>query len=335
MIEIKDLTKYYGERKAVGPLCVSIAAGEIVGLLGLNGAGKTTTLRLLASDLLPTSGTLLVGGVDLVEEPEKVRPRIGFLPERPPLYDEMDVREFLGFAARLRGVPGRAIPGRVDEVIETTKLGSEAGTRIGALSHGYRQRVGIGQAIVHRPQLLLLDEPIAGLDPVQIAEMRALIRSLGGEHTILLSSHILSEISETCDRLLVIRDGEIVASGSEAELATMLRGGLAVTLVLRAPAGRAEDGVAAVQKLVAALEAVTRVEPLGDGPREGALLMRVQMERDVREHVCRAVVEGGFGVLEMTRSERELESVFMQLTGGGTPRPAGAAEDGESDKEGA
>ncbi|MCU0694809.1 MAG: ABC transporter ATP-binding protein, partial [Polyangiaceae bacterium] len=218
MIQVEELSKYYGARKAVGPLSFRIDKGEVVGLLGLNGAGKTTTLRMLATDLLPTSGRMVVDGIDLAARPEAIQARIGYLPDRPPLYGDMTVREYLRFAARLRAMPMQGLDKRIQEVIETTDLKGWTDERIETLSHGYRQRVGIAQAIVHRPALLLLDEPISGLDPVQIAEMRALIRSLRGEHTTLLSSHILSEISQTCDRLLVIRDGMIVASGTEEEL---------------------------------------------------------------------------------------------------------------------
>jgi ABC-2 type transport system ATP-binding protein len=225
VIEITDLHKYYGERRAIGPLSCSIAAGEVVGLLGLNGAGKTTTLRILACDLLPSSGSVTVDGIDVVERPHEVRSRIGYLPDTPPLYPEMTVRAYLHFAARLRGMSRADAERRVPEVEELTELGDVANDPIASLSHGFKQRVGIAQAIVHRPRLLVLDEPITGLDPVQIVEMRELLRSLKGDHTILLSSHILSEISETCDRILVIKDGQIAAAGTETELTSKLRRG--------------------------------------------------------------------------------------------------------------
>ena len=218
MIEINNLYKYYGDQKAVGPLSATIEKGQIVGLLGLNGAGKTTTLRVLACDLLPTSGTVKVGGIDVVERPDEVRKRIGYLPDTPPLYGEMTVREYLTYCARLHGVARADLEKRVSEAIELTEVVDQADQIISSLSHGFRQRVGIAQAIVHRPELVVLDEPISGLDPVQIVEMRELVRSLRGEHTVIVSSHILHEISETCDLILVIRDGQIVASGTEAEL---------------------------------------------------------------------------------------------------------------------
>lgn len=328
VIEIEQLTKYYGERKAVGPLSFTIEKGEVVGLLGLNGAGKTTTLRMLSSDLLPTSGKMRVDGVDLVEAPEKIRQKIGYLPDRPPLYGEMTVREYLRFAAKLKGTKGN-IEKRVEEVIASTDLGEYADARIDTLSHGYRQRVGIAQAIVHKPKLLLLDEPISGLDPVQIVEMRALIRSLRGEHTTVVSSHILSEISETCDRVLVIRDGEIVAAGTEEELrermgdddglplgpagAKTKRAALRrVTLVARLP----EDGdAAALLKVVEGVEGVaeaTKTEALGEG--KNAVGVAIVSGSDVREALVKAVVTAGFGLLALERDSKELESVFLELT---------------------
>ncbi len=316
MIEINELTKYYGERRAVGPLSVSIERGEVVGLLGLNGAGKTTTLRMLSSDLLPTSGTMTVDGIDLVEQPERVRPKIGYLPDKPPLYNEMRVREYLTFAAQLRGLHKGLAP-RVDEVIDLTDLGEYADEPIDTLSHGYKQRVGIAQAIVHRPTLLLLDEPISGLDPVQIVEMRNLIRSLRGEHTTVLSSHILSEISETCDRLLVIRDGEIVASGTEAELSAHMSSVYAFEITVRVPEGSYRDapGVAA-REVVEAIDEVTGAELLpADEPGDGVAKLRVAAAADIRERLVKELVRADMGVLRLERSAKELESVFLALTG--------------------
>jgi ABC-2 type transport system ATP-binding protein len=312
VIEIQDLYKYYGDRRAVGPLSATIEKGEIVGLLGLNGAGKTTTLRILACDLLPTSGTVRVGGLDVVDSPHEVRKRIGYLPDTPPVYLEMTVEEYLTFAARLRGVSSADVEARVDEALELTETGSERHRPIGALSHGYRQRVGIAQAIVHKPEFVVLDEPISGLDPVQIVEMRDLVRSLGGEHTVVVSSHILSEIHATCDRILVIRDGEIVASGTEKELSRQLLSGMRLSLSLRVGA----DGAARASELIAGVAGVTHVELSGQGEAgAGADVasFRVQLARDTREELTRALVNGGFGLLELTRGERELESVFLEL----------------------
>jgi ABC-2 type transport system ATP-binding protein len=307
VIEIQALTKYYGDRKALGPLSFSIAKGEIVGLLGLNGAGKTTTLRILSCDLLPSSGSVRVDGLDVVDNPDEVRARVGYLPDHPPLYDEMTVQEYLVFAAKLRGLESEDAAKRVDEVINATQLRSVRDDVIATLSHGFRQRVGIAQAIVHRPQLLVLDEPIAGLDPVQIVEMRELVRSLRENHTTIISSHILSEISETCDRILVIREGEIVASGTEAELSTRLLEGGRLVVTVRG------DGAQA-KRLITSVKGVRSVEVVDPSePGENVASLAIDAERDIREDVCRTLVLGNIGILGLSRSERELESIFLRL----------------------
>ncbi len=255
MIEVRDLFKYYGERRAVGPISFSIEKGEIVGLLGLNGAGKTTALRVLACDLLPSSGSVLVDGIDVVDQPHEVRRRIGYLPDRPPLYDEMTVHEYLVFAARLRGLGRDEAEDRATVVARATQLEDVRDDLIASLSHGFKQRVGIAQAVVHKPRLLILDEPISGLDPVQIVEMRQLLRGLRGEHTIVLSSHILTEISETCDRLLVIGEGRIVAAGTEQELTQTSLGGESVALTIKKEdEARAKEALAAAGVEVLAVE---------------------------------------------------------------------------------
>lgn len=309
MIEVRELLKYYGEHRATGPLSFTIEKGEIVGLLGLNGAGKTTALRVLACDLLPSSGTVLVDGIDVVDHPHEVRRRIGYLPDTPPLYGEMTVGEYLVFAARIRGLSAKEARARAAEAAEAAQLDDVSDTLISALSHGFRQRVGIAQAIVHRPRLLILDEPISGLDPVQIIEMRELLRSLRGEHTIVLSSHILTEISETCDRLLVLGEGRIVASGTEAELSKSLLGGAQVELTIRTH----DD--ARAQVVLSALDGVREVVKVAPRePGDDVTTFRVDAERDVREDVCRALVAENMGLLEMVRSKQELEAIFLKLT---------------------
>ena len=311
MIEIRDLYKYYGDRRAIGPLSAEIQRGEIVGLLGLNGTGKTTTLRVLACDLLPTSGSVKVAGTDVVAEPDRVRAKVGYLPDRPPLYDDMTVREYLGFAARLRGVSANDVARRVDDAIDQTELGDTRDQMIGTLSHGFKQRVGIAQAIVHRPEVVVLDEPISGLDPVQIVEMRELVRGLRGAHTVIVSSHILTEISETCDRILVLDHGRISWAGTERELSNEFGQGLRVDLTLRTVSEsqllelvRAVDGVQTVD-VVAASE-----------PGEGVVTLRVSAKTDVRDALCRAVVGANHSILELVR-RRELESIVVELLGGG------------------
>ena len=321
MIEIQELYKYYGDRRAIGPLSTSIAQGEVVGLLGLNGAGKTTTLRILACDLLPTSGNVRVAGFDVVERPDEVRAKVGYLPDRPPLYDDMTVREYLSYAARLRNVPPNQVKKRVSDVEELTEIGDVANQLIGSLSHGFKQRVGIAQAIVHGPELVVLDEPISGLDPVQIMEMRELVRGLRGAHTVVVSSHILTEISETCDRILVIDEGRIAWSGTETELSGKLKQGLRIALTLRSVGASAQ---ATADKARAALSGLTDVreievlEPAEAG--EGIASLRVAVGRDVREEVGRELVRAGLGILELSR-EKELESMFLQLLGEGHEQP--------------
>ena len=334
MIEINELYKFYGDRKAVGPLSCSIADGEIVGLLGLNGAGKTTTLRILACDLLPSSGSVVIDGLDVVENPHEVRGRIGYLPDTPPLYPEMTVRAYLLFAAQLRGLSRAQAEKQVPEALTQTQLGGVADDPIASLSHGFKQRVGIAQAIVHRPRLLVLDEPITGLDPVQIVEMRELLRGLKGKHTILLSSHILSEISETCDRILVIKGGEIAAAGTEAELASRLLAGVRAEVTVRGSLASARAAAEAVAG-VTTVETATATEP-----GERVVTLRVTAERDVREDLCKALIDAGLGILQVGRGERELESVFLSLAGAPgvspskrPPRGSDSAGDEDEDEE--
>jgi ABC-2 type transport system ATP-binding protein len=295
-----------------------IEKGEVIGLLGLNGAGKTTTLRVLACDLLPSSGTVKVDGIDVVERPEEVRRKIGYLSDRPPLYDEMRVREYLQFAYELRGKSAADGRRRVPVVAERVGLDKVLDDPLFSLSHGYRQRVGIAQAVVHEPQLVVLDEPISGLDPVQIVEMRALVRQLGENHTVIVSSHILSEISETCDRLLVLRDGMIVASGTEEELSQSLLEGVSIELTVRADSGDLSRILGVIRAIpdvvnagaIAALERGQRVQSF-----------EIQAKRDVREQVGASLLQAGFPLLSLQRTESELEDVFLKLAGG-QARPA-------------
>ena len=303
MIEVDGLTKYYGEHAAIRDLSFSIGKGEVIGFLGLNGAGKSTTLRVLGCVLLPTAGRVRIDGIDLSAEPHEVRKRIGFLPDVPPLYNEMTVGGYLAFVAQLRGVPHADVEKCVREAEEKTALADMHDELVGTLSHGYRQRVGLAQAMVHRPALLILDEPTSGLDPVQIVEMRKLIRALKGEHTVLLSSHILSEISQTCDRLLVIHEGVIVGQGSEQELSK--GSGAAIEVEV---AGAGDKAKTALQ----AVEGVRAVDIVRSG--DGAAQLRVQAPAELRPAVVRALVGANVDVLRVDRAASQLESIFMQLT---------------------
>jgi len=321
VIEIQELYKYYGDRRAIGPLSTSIAQGEVIGLLGLNGAGKTTTLRVLACDLLPTSGSVKVAGYDVVERPDEVRAKVGYLPDRPPLYEDMTVNEYLSYAARLRNVPSSNVKKRVADVAELTELGDVAGQLVGSLSHGFKQRVGIAQAIVHGPELVVLDEPISGLDPVQIMEMRELVRSLRGAHTVVVSSHILTEISETCDRILIIDDGRIAWSGTEIDLSATLKQGMRIGLTLRAPGMSAQAAAEKAQAALAGLPGVREVETLEPAEAgEGIASLRVATTSDVRETVSRTLIQAGLGILQFSK-EKELESMFLELLGEGAAQP--------------
>ncbi len=307
MIKVQRLTKYYGNKRALHDVQFTIERGEIVGFLGLNGAGKTTALRILGCLTLPSSGSVVVDGFDVVEAPHEIRKRVGFLPETPPLYGEMRVREFLLFAAQLRGVPRSEATARVEEVEKVTNIGSVRDELIMNLSHGYKQRVGIAQAVVHKPALLILDEPTGGLDPAQIVEVRQLIRSLKGQHTILVSSHILSEISQTCDRILVIQQGEIIAQGTEAELASRVKTTLSAEIEVKGEAGRALDALKRVDGVVSA--EVVRKD-------SASTTIQVSLNRDARGELARAVVNAGADLLRLEPSGVGLESIFLKLTQG-------------------
>ncbi|MBK7860830.1 MAG: ABC transporter ATP-binding protein [Archangiaceae bacterium] len=307
MISVEGLTKYYGERPAIKDLAFQIAKGEVIGFLGLNGAGKSTTLKVLGCVLAPTSGKVTVDGYDVGENPHEIRKRIGYLPDTPPVYDEMTVGGYLDFVARLRGVKASDARARVKAAEAKTSLTEWDDAPIFSLSHGYRQRVGVAQALVHNPQLLILDEPTGGLDPVQIVEMRELIKKLKGEHTILLSSHILPEISQICDRLLIIHDGQIVAQGTEDQLAAAAgaREGGTIDVEVQGPAQKAVDAAKTV-KQVSAVE----VTPI-DAQR---VSLRIQASADVRPEVVRALVQANVDVFKVAKSLGRLESIFMKFT---------------------
>ena len=301
MIQVEGLTKYYGEHAAIRDVGFTIGKGEVIGFLGLNGAGKTTTLKILGCVLLPTSGRVVIDGYDAVRDPHEVRKRIGFLPDTPPLYDEMTVGEYLAFVAQLRGVSTAETRTHVTEAEEKTGLREVDTALISTLSHGYRQRVGVAQALVHRPAFLILDEPTSGLDPAQIRGMRELIRGLKGTHTVLVSSHILPEISETCDRLLIVHGGQLVAQGAEHELASKLGGG-SIEVEVRGDKARA-------------LEALSGVGTVSVVKEEGALLgLRVEASPELRPRVAQALVGAGLELLRLDRGTERLESIFLRLT---------------------
>jgi ABC-2 type transport system ATP-binding protein len=307
MIEVEGLTRYYGSTPAVLDVSLEIQDREIVGFLGLNGAGKSTILMILAGLLLPSAGLVRIGGVDAIEASDSLRRRIGFLPEEPPLYREMRVREFLQWCGEVKGRPRARVKQDLPDVMEVCKI-SEVGDRvIGQLSHGFRKRVGIAQAVVHRPDLVILDEPISGLDPKQIVEMRKVVRSLKERATVLISSHILSEISQTCDRILVLDGGRLVAEGTEQELAGRMEDGNRLSLTLRP--GRYDVG-----SILDALSAVSTHE-VRETP-DGCVDVTVTLNGDVRESLVTTLVEAGIGIRRVDDAEPELERIFLGLTRG-------------------
>jgi ABC-2 type transport system ATP-binding protein len=334
MIRATNLTKLYGGRRALGPISFEIADGETVGFLGLNGAGKTTALRILACDLRPSGGTIEVGGVDALADPHEIRKRIGFLPENPPLYTDMTVQDYLTYAGELRGMARGEIKKRLPEVLELTDLKDVAGEVISTLSHGYRQRVGVGQAIIHSPKFLILDEPTRGLDPVQIVEMRNLIHDLKQNHTVLISSHILTEISQTCDRLLVLGKGELLGVGSESELAGRRKDDIqSISVVVRPPSqggtpyrgevaegdakpepASTEDATATIKKLLGEIEGVDKVSELYSNASE--LAFQLATTKDCRAQVSRAIVDAKLDLLKLDYARSELEATFIRLVGG-------------------
>jgi ABC-2 type transport system ATP-binding protein len=312
MIRASNLSKFYGGKRALGPVKFEINDGETVGFLGPNGAGKTTALRILACDLRPSAGTLEVGGVDAVSDPHEVRKRIGFLPENPPLYADMIVTDYLRFAGELRGMSKAAVKRRLPDVLEVTDLGDVASDPIGTLSHGFRQRVGLAQAIIHEPKFLILDEPTRGLDPIQIVEMRNLIHDLKANHTVLISSHILTEIAQTCDRLLVLGKGEILGNGTAAELAASESEIRQISVTVRAPSG--DDPRGQITKALAAVDGVKSVaDPYEQG---GGLVFALSTTKDCRAEVSRAVVGAKLDLIRLDYARSELEDTFIRLVGG-------------------
>lgn len=307
MITVEDLSKNYGPRRAVSDVSFSVEKGEILGFLGPNGAGKTTTMRILTGFLPATSGTATIAGYDVFKQSVEARRHLGYLPENVPLYTEMTVGSYLDFMAKIKAIPGGVRKARVDEAMELTDITDRRDQLIGKLSKGYRQRVGLAQAVLGKPPVLILDEPTVGLDPRQIIEVRNLIKSLGGEHTVILSTHILPEVSMTCSRVVIIANGKLVAMDTPDNLAHRLRGSENIRLEVRGP----KDEVA---KQIKALPRVLNVESesLSDG--RAALTVACDANVDLREELARSVITGGWGLLEMRPVGMSLEEVFLQLT---------------------
>ncbi len=307
MIEVQHLTKRYGRVTAVDDVSFRVERGEILGFLGPNGAGKTTTMRVLTGYMPATEGRTLVAGFDVFEQPIEAKRRTGYLPETPPLYPEMTVREYLTFVARIKAVPPAERTRRVATVMDRTRVGDVADRHCGKLSKGYRQRVGLAQALIHNPDVLILDEPTAGLDPKQIIETRQLIKSLAGDHTIILSTHILPEVSQTCQRVVIINKGKVVAIDTPANLTSRLRG--TETMYVQIDGGGAE-----VESALGEIAGVTKVAEADR--HEGLVGYEVESTRgrDVRRDLARAVVTQGWGLLELRPVRMSLEDIFLSLT---------------------
>ena len=307
MIEVQHLSKRYGPFTAVDDVSFSVGAGEILGFLGPNGAGKTTTMRIITGYMPATEGAVSVAGYDVFAQPVEAKKRTGYLPETPPLYPDMTVRDYVTFVARIKGVPSREVRDRVDDVMKKTHIADMASRHCGKLSKGYKQRVGLAQALIHNPDVLVLDEPTAGLDPKQIIEARQLITELGGSHTVVLSTHILPEVSQTCNRVVIINKGKVVAVDTPANLTARLRGSETMYLQVHAPG-------ADVAPALSALAGVTRVKAEA-GP-DGHVSVEVDSEQghDVRRDLAAAVVHQGWGLLELRPMRMSLEDIFLSLT---------------------
>ena len=312
MIKVEGLTKRYARTVAVDNISFEVEKGQIVGFLGPNGAGKTTTMRVLTCFLPPTAGTASVAGFDVLEHPMEVKRRIGYLPETPPLYPEMEVSEYLKFVGQLKGISSADIAKRVDQVVGRCAVGDVRNKLIGKLSKGYRQRVGLAQAIIHNPEVLILDEPTSGLDPKQIIEIRELLKSLAGEHTIILSTHILPEVEHTCERVIIINEGKLVAIDSVANLTNRLRGSEAVAVEVESPEGHPDPSE--VQQRLEVVSGVSRV--VMKDSRNGRLIFEVEslQGRHIRAELARTVVNSGWNLSELRPVGLSLEDIFLQLT---------------------
>jgi ABC-2 type transport system ATP-binding protein len=311
MIEVESLTKDYGYTRAVDKVSFSVRRGEVLGFLGPNGAGKSTTMKILTCFLAPTAGRALVAGHDVFDDSLEVRKRVGYLPEDTPIYRDMTVVEFLQFAAEMRGMDRDKVDGRIKEIGTRCGLADVAGKLVGELSKGFRQRVGLAQAILHDPDIVILDEPTSGLDPNQIVEIRSLIKEIGREKTVILSTHILPEVQATCSRVVIISGGKLVADGTPTELRARERGGRYRVVV-------ESNGVPkdAIRDRLASLAGVTRCEAIAAEDGSHAFALDAGGASDLRKPIFRAAVDNRWTLLELGRESASLEDVFRNLTTG-------------------
>ncbi len=304
MIDVQHVTKHYGQVTALKDISFSIQKGEIVAFLGPNGAGKTTTMRILTGFMPPTSGTVHIAGFDCLEKPWEVKKHIGYLPETPPLYLELTVNEYLTFVGRIKRLDAEQLEERRERILQQTGLTEVQGRVIGHLSRGYRQRVGLAQALLHNPPVLILDEPTTGLDPNQIIEIRDLIKSLAGSHTIILSTHLLAEATAICQKVIIIHQGQIVAIDSPEQLGAKLRQSEKLNLTIKQPDPEIQE----------ALGKIAGVMHVSQGPTPNTYVIETRIGEDVREEVTKLVVTRNAGLLELTTQTISLEDVFKVLT---------------------
>jgi ABC-2 type transport system ATP-binding protein len=306
VIEVSGITKEFGRFTAVADLSFSVAKGEVLGFLGPNGAGKTTTMRILTGFLPATRGTAVVAGHDILSQPLEAKRKVGYLPESPPLYPEMTVFDYLDFVARIKGVPRERRKTRVEESLERCAIADVRDKMTGKLSKGYRQRVGLAQALVHEPEVLILDEPTAGLDPKQIHETRSLIRSLGGDHTVVLSTHILPEVVMTCDRVVIINKGAVVAQGTTESLIEQFRPAERLQVVVEGPEPKVLD-------LLRGQEGVIAAEPIRSEAHRVTYQLSVATGADVRREIAERLVKAGFGLWGLHQEGTTLEEVYLRV----------------------
>jgi ABC-2 type transport system ATP-binding protein len=325
MIDARDITKRYGDHTAIERVSFSVAKGEVLAFLGPNGAGKTTTMRILTCFMPATEGTAQVAGFNCFEEPVEVKRRIGYLPETPPVYQELTVEEYLTFVGRLKGLPGAALRSAMDRTVERLALGDVRHRLIANLSRGYKQRVGLAQALLHDPQVLILDEPTVGLDPKQIIEIRELIKNLAGSHTVILSTHILPEATAVCQRVVIINGGRIVAEDTPERLSARLRQSDKISVTVRQPPADLAERFRGIPGVLSVFEPTDK----------GAFLLECELGRDLRDEIARFIVSQGWGLLELKAVSLTLEDVFLQLTQHeeGLPATAAAASDVPSQEE--
>jgi ABC-2 type transport system ATP-binding protein len=303
MIEVENLTRYYGSRRAINNLSFQIEKGEVVGFLGPNGAGKSTTMNIISCILPASNGTVKINGFDTFEQSLEIRKMIGYLPETPPIYPDMTVGKYLDFAAGVRGVPSKNIPAAIERVIGKCSLKDVGHRIIGRLSKGYQQRVGLAQAMIHDPEILILDEPTIGLDPIQIIEIRNLIQELAEEHTIILSSHILPEITQICKRVIIINEGEIAAVDSLGGLTASLRKSERLSLTVR----NSEDTI--IEKLNSLNQVIS-----SSSTEENQFLIECSLRSNLQDDIAKLALENDWGIIELKPISMTLEDIFLKLT---------------------